>query len=60
MIFFNGDSNLQIPWPEECLLPHLSRRGLWLQLLPSLEQFLCAGKEECYSRNQKSSSNMIS
>lgn len=41
---FNRDSNIQIPWPEEHLLPHLSLQGLWLQLLPSLRQFLCAGE----------------
>lgn len=42
MIFLNGESHMQIPWPEEHLLPHLSQQGLWLQLLLSLKPFPCA------------------
>lgn len=41
IIRLSGDSYIQIPWPGEHLLPRLSLQGLWLQLLPSLEQFLC-------------------
>ena len=42
MIFFNGESNMQTPWPEEHLLPPQSRQGLRLRLLLSLKRFLCA------------------